>query len=182
MRYAAGHKDAVRQKVVKAASRALRRDGLEGVSIPALMKQAGLTHGGFYVHFKNRDELVAEAVLAAAQETVSRVLASGRGGLQAILETYLSPEHVRGPADGCVLAALGSEARQQHAPVRRAFSEAARGFLGYLQGSLHPAGDRRRLDDDTLALGARMVGAVVLARLVDDQPLAEQILKAAKRT
>jgi hypothetical protein len=88
---------------------------------------------------------------------------------------------VERPADGCVLAALGSEARQQHAPVRRAFAEAARGFLGHLQGRLHPTGDSRHLNDDTLALAARMVGAVVLARLVDDQPLANQILKAAKR-
>jgi len=126
--------------------------------------------------------LAAEAVRAAAQETASRVLSGDRGGLQAVLEAYLSPEHVERPADGCVLAALGSEARQQHAPVRRAFAEAARGFLGHLQGRLHPAGDSRHLNDDTLALAARMVGAVVLARLVDDQPLANQILKAAKRT
>jgi len=182
MRYPAGHKEAVREDVVEAASRALRRDGLEGVSIPALMRKVGRTHGGFYAHFKNRDELVAEAVQAAARETASRVLTGDRGGLQAVLEAYLSPEHVQRPADGCVLAALGSEARRQRAPVRRAFSEAARGFLDHLQGSLHPAGDPRRLNDDTLALAARMVGAVVLARLVDDQPLAEQILKAAKRT
>jgi TetR/AcrR family transcriptional repressor of nem operon len=182
MRYPAGHKEAVRENVVKAASKALRRDGLTGVSIPALMKKAGLTHGAFYVHFKSRDELVAEAVQAAAQETASRVLGGDRGGLQAMLEAYLSPEHVERPADGCVLAALGSEARQQHAPVRRAFAEAARGFLGHLQGSLHPAGGSRQLSDDTLALAARMIGAVVLARLVDDQPLATQILKAAKRT
>jgi TetR/AcrR family transcriptional repressor of nem operon len=182
MRYPAGHKEAVRHNVVKAASRALRRDGLRGVSIPALMKKAGLTHGGFYAHFKNRDELVAEAVQAAAQETASRVLSRDRGGLQAVLEAYLSLEHLERPADGCVLAALGSEARRQHAPVRGAFSQAARGFLEHLQGSLHPGGDSRRLNDDALALAARMVGAVVLARLVDDRPLAERILKAAKRT
>jgi len=182
MRYPAGHKEAVREKVVKAASTALRRDGLAGVSIPALMKKAGLTHGAFYVHFGSRDELVAEAVQAAAQETASRVLDGDHGGLRAILEAYLSPEHVARPADGCVLAALGSEARQQPAPVRRAFADVARGFLGHLQASVHPAGGSRPLSDDTLALAARMVGAVVLARLVDDQPLANQILKAAKRT
>jgi TetR/AcrR family transcriptional repressor of nem operon len=182
MRYAPGHKEEVRQNVVKAASRALRREGLEGVSIPALMKKAGLTHGGFYAHFKNRDELVAEAVRVAAEETAARVLNGGEGGLQAVLDAYLSPEHVERPANGCVLAALGSEARLQHAPVRRAFAETARGFLGHLQGTLHPAGESQRLSDNTLALAARMVGAVVLARLVDDQPLANQILKAARRT
>ena len=71
MRYPDGHKEAVKERIVRAASRALRRHGLEGVSIPALMKQAGLTHGAFYTHFKNRDELVAEAVLSAAAETAA---------------------------------------------------------------------------------------------------------------
>lgn len=182
MRYAPGHKEEVRQNVIKASSRALRREGLAGVSIPALMRKAGLTHGGFYVHFKNRDELVAEAVQVAAEETAARVLTGGEGGLQAVLDAYLSLEHVEHPAEGCVLAALGSEARQQRAPVRRAFSEAARGFLGHLQGRLDPASASRQVSDETLALAARMVGAVVLARLVDDRGLADRILEAAKRS
>jgi TetR/AcrR family transcriptional repressor of nem operon len=181
MRYPAHHKEEVRRSVVKAASRALRRDGLAGVSIPALMRKAGLTHGGFYAHFKNREQLVAEAVRAAAQETATSVLNPDRGGLEAILDAYLSPEHVAGPAGGCVLAALGSEARHHQAPVRRAFTEAARGFFGHLQASLHPRGSTRPPDDDTLELAARMVGAVVLARLVDDPLLAKQILAAARQ-
>jgi TetR/AcrR family transcriptional repressor of nem operon len=182
MRYAPGHNEAVRQSVVKAASRALRREGLAGVSIPGLMSKAGLTHGGFYVHFRNRDELVAEAVLAAAEETAARVLTGGQGGIRAVLDAYLSLEHVEHPADGCVLAALGSEARQQRSSVRRAFSAATRGFLGHLQGNLHTAGASRQVSDDTLALAARMVGAVVLARLVDDPGLAGRILEAARRS
>jgi TetR/AcrR family transcriptional repressor of nem operon len=182
MRYAAGHKEAVRRNVVKAASRALRREGLGGVSIPALMRKAGLTHGGFYVHFRSRDELVAEAVRAAAGETAARVLTGGAAGLQAVKDAYLSLEHVEHPAEGCVLAALGSEARQQRAPVRRAFSDAAQGFLDHLQGQLGPAGASGPVGDETLALAARMVGAVVLARLVDDRGLAGRILEAAKRS
>src|SRR5688572_5057142 len=70
MRYPAGHNDAIRAKIIETASRVLRREGLDAVSIPKLMKAAGLTHGGFYVHFEDRDELVAEAVAHAANDGV----------------------------------------------------------------------------------------------------------------
>lgn len=181
MRYPEGHKEAVRASIVEAASGAIRRDGLAGVSIPALMKEAGLTHGGFYGHFRNRAELVADAVLAAAEDTANRILGEEAGGLDAVLGAYLSREHVEHPRSGCVLAALGSEAGRQRAPVRRAFAEAARGFLHLLQRKVRPAGDYSRLDDDTLSLAARMVGAVVLARLVDDERLRDRILAAGRR-
>ncbi len=69
MRYPDGHKEEVRASIVASAARTLRKKGLAGLSIPALMKEAGLTHGGFYLHFHNRDELVAEAVMAAAEGT-----------------------------------------------------------------------------------------------------------------
>jgi TetR/AcrR family transcriptional regulator, transcriptional repressor for nem operon len=176
MRYPDGHKDNVRASIVASAAQALRRDGLAGVSIPALMKKAGLTHGGFYVHFKNRDELVAEAVLAAAEQTAQNVLSKEGGGLDA----YLSELHVKHPEHGCVLAALGSEGRTQPPPVRRAFAKAARGFVELVGQTLDKKGSKPRSADEGLALAARMIGAVVLARLVDDDKLAKRILAAAK--
>lgn len=181
MRYPEGHKESVRASIVEHAARALRRDGLAGVSIPALMRKAGLTHGGFYSHFKNRDELVAAAVTAAAEETGARVLSEEVGDLHATLGAYLSREHVEHPEGGCVIAALGSEGRRQPAPARRAFAKAARGFIGLLERKLHEKGAAGRPRDDTLALAARMIGAVVLARLVDDGPLSDRILEAAKK-
>lgn len=181
MRYPEGHKETVRAAIVKNAARALRRDGLAGVSIPALMKKAGLTHGGFYTHFKNRDALVAAAVLAAADETGAEVLGEGAGDLQATLRAYLSKEHAAHPERGCVLAALGSEGRQQSAPVRRAFAHAARGFIRLMQQKLEKESPGDSPGDDAMRLAAQMIGAVVLARLVDDPALAEQILGAARR-
>jgi TetR/AcrR family transcriptional repressor of nem operon len=180
MRYPDGHKQAVREKIVEAASRALRREGLAGVSIPALMKRAGLTHGGFYVHFRDRDELVAEAVTAAAEQTGERVLSDAIGGLDATLRAYLSPEHVHRPAEGCVLAALGTDATRQRAPVRRAFARAAQGFLRLIEKKLHPRSAAGNLSDDTLVVAAQMIGAVILARLVHDEALAERILASAR--
>ena len=180
MRYPEGHKEATRASIVKNAAKALRRDGLTGVSIPALMKKAGLTHGGFYSHFKSRDELVAAAVLRAADETGASVLSKEAGDLRATMEAYLSKEHVEHPERGCVLAALGSEGRRQKAPVRRAFAHAARGFLRLIENKVQNAPPLGSLSDEAMRIAAQMVGSVVLARLVDDEELAHRILNAAK--
>jgi TetR/AcrR family transcriptional regulator, transcriptional repressor for nem operon len=180
MRYPEGHKQAVRASIVKSAAKALRRQGLSGVSIPSLMKKAGLTHGGFYSHFKNRDELVASAVAYAADETGESVLSDEAGDLRATLGAYLSREHVDHPERGCVIAALGSEGRRQPAPVRRAFSHAARGFLRLVEKKLRENSLQGEVSGDALRLASQMVGAVVLARLVDDPSVAERILKAAQ--
>ncbi len=181
MRYPDGHKEAVRASIVASASEALRRDGLAGVSIPELMRTAGLTHGGFYVHFANRDELVAEAVMAGAQQTASRILANDTGDLDDTLRAYLSKEHVAHPEAGCVLAALGGEGRRQPAPIRDAFARAAKGFVGFIDQKLRKPRRGAAPSDDALRLSAQMIGAVVLARLVDDDALAARILEAAKR-
>lgn len=183
MRYPDGHKEAVRASIVATAARALRKGGLAGVAIPALMKKAGLTHGGFYGHFKNRDELVAAAVLAAAEETGRAVLSSEAGDLAFSLKTYLSREHVAHPEQGCVVAALGAEGRHQPAPVRHAFAVAARGFIRLVEEQVRrsAAADDDEPKDAALAVAARMIGAVVLARLVDDDRLADRILAAARR-
>ncbi len=182
MRYPEGHKEAVRASIVAYATEALRRDGIQGVSIPALMKQVGLTHGGFYVHFADRDELVAEAVRVAAEATGKNVLSPEAGDLATTLERYLSLEHVRHPEHGCVVAALGGEGRRQSPSVRKAFAHAARGFIGYVDAKLRGAQKLAgRPSDAGLELAAKMIGAIVLARLVDDEALAKRLLAAARR-
>ncbi len=180
MRYPDGHKESVRATIVESAARALRRNGLDTVSIPALMKEAGLTHGGFYGYFKNRDQLVSEAVTLAAQQTAARVLSEDLGGVGAMLEAYLSEEHVKHPEMGCVIAALGTEGRKQPAPVRRAFGEVARGFLRLVDRQLRRKKATAEPSDEALRLAAQMIGAVVLARLVEDDALEKRILDAAR--
>jgi TetR/AcrR family transcriptional repressor of nem operon len=181
MRYPEGHKEAVRANILERAARAFRRDGLSGVSIPALMKAAGLTHGGFYGYFDNRDELVAQAVMLAAQQTAARVLSEEAVDREGMLAGYLSEEHVAHPEFGCVVAALGSEAPKQAAPVRRAFAEAARGLLRAVDKQLRPERRGNALGDESLRLAAQMVGAIVLARLVDDTELARRLLAAVRK-
>lgn len=180
MRYPEGHKDEVRRRIVEATSAALRASGLTGASIPLLMKRAGMTHGGFYAHFRDRDELVAEAVLAGARETAERLFADELG-LDAAIETYLSRGHLDHPEAGCVLAALGAEGARQEGPVRRAFAEAARGLLRLLEKKIHPRGQKLEPSDETLVRASTMVGALVLGRLVDDAGLSARILAAARK-
>ena len=179
MRYPAAHRETVRARIVEAASHALRRGGIDGVSVAALMKQVGLTHGGFYGYFSDRDELVAEAVRFAAAATATGTLEASSVG--AMLRKYASAEHVARPAEGCVLAALGSEARRHSGPIRKSFADSARGFLQCIQRRLQPSRPDRRVSDEALDLATRMIGAVVLARLVDDEPLAKRILAAARK-
>lgn len=180
MRYPEGHKEEQRARIVDAAASALRRHGIDGVSIPALMKKVGLTHGGFYGHFANRDELVAAAVSEAAARTGKGVF-EDTATLEDALRLYLSPDHVAHPEDGCVLAALGTDAGRQPARVRRAFAAAARGLVDLVQAKLRPGGPRASPSDEALLRTAQMIGAVVLARLVDDEALAKRVLAAARR-
>lgn len=179
MRYPEGHKNEVRKRIVKSASEALRSGGLAGVSIPSLMKRAGMTHGGFYAHFRDRDELVAEAVFAAAYETADNVFGDDKS-LQSMLDTYLSRGHLDHPEIGCVVAALGAEGAREKGPVRRAFAEAARGIIRLVEKKIHPRTSKSAVSDEALARASTMVGALVLARLVDDAPLAARILAAAR--
>jgi len=179
MRYPDGHKEAVRARIVTAAARALRRRGLAGISIPALMKQVGLTHGGFYAHFASRDELVAAAVRAAGDDTAARVFEAGLP-LDRVAERYLSPTHVEHVQDGCVVAALGTSGPRQPARVRDAFAHVARGLLRLTEQALHPRRPAEVPSDQALVRAATMVGAIVLARLVKDPALSGRILDAAR--
>jgi len=179
MRYPDRHKAETRERIVHAAAAALRRGGLSGVSIPALMKRVGLTHGGFYGYFRDRDALVAEAIAHAGSETASSVF-SDQLSLGEMLRLYLSEPHVAHPEHGCVVAALGAEGGERAPSVRRAFAEVARGLLSLVEKKLHPKRAAGAPSDAALRLTATMVGAVVLARLVDDAELAARILKVAR--
>lgn len=182
MRYPEGHKASVRARIVEKAARALRRDGLAALSIPALMKEAGLTHGGFYGYFKSRDQLVAEAVRWGAEQMAARVFAAKHpGDIRTAVDAYLSLAHAKHPEIGCVIAALGTEGRQQSTTVRRAFAEAVREFLALVDRQLRPPNESSsEPSDDALRVAAQMIGAVVLARLLDDPALSKRVLEAAR--
>ncbi len=179
MRFPKEHKARVRERIVRAAAKKLRGAGLEGPSVPELMREAGLTHGGFYGYFRSRDELVAEAVRNAAVETADGLFKASPD-LTAVINAYVSEEHLRRPSSGCVVAALGSDGARKGKKVRAAFADVAEGLARLVDEKLGSVEQRDAISDRALAVTCQMVGAVVLGRLVDDPVLARRIVSAGR--
>ncbi len=180
MRYTSEHKGRVRARIVRAAAGSLRTHGLDEPSVPSLMKKAGLTHGGFYVHFRDRDELVAEAVRTAARDTAETVFTAAPD-LAGMLDRYLSEEHLRKAESGCVVAALGTDGWRKSPRVRAAFAEAALGLARLVDGKLRERTRDAPISDRALAVTAQMIGSVVLGRLLADPELARRALRAGRQ-
>ena len=174
------HKAASHRRIVEVASRRIRRDGIDGVSVAELMQQAGLTHGGFYRHFDSRDQLVAEAIAEALVQGSRRVEVSAAAGgpqtLAAIIDGYLSRPHRDKPETGCAVAALPTDIARTDRAARTAYSRRVRTYIDLLI-SLSPARD----PDGAHLILATLVGALVLARAVDDRLLSDEILDGAAR-
>jgi TetR/AcrR family transcriptional repressor of nem operon len=171
-----------RERIVEVAGKLFRENGFDGIGVADLMKAAGLTHGGFYGHFKSKDDLAGEAcsrAMARASEKWAALARMPRGNARAeIVKQYLTESHCDGPGAGCLFAALGSDVGRQGRPIRRAFREGLRSSVGVL-ASVSPGRTRAAKRKKALADMAQMVGAVVLARAVDDRTLAKEILNAA---
>jgi TetR/AcrR family transcriptional repressor of nem operon len=182
-----------RDAVVEAASRLFRERGIGGVGIADIMRESGLTHGGFYGQFASKDDLAGEACARALDASAARwrgIVAghageSGEGMLAAIAGHYLRAAHLTEAGTGCALPALAADAARDGGAVARAFTE---GFLGLedvlekaLSGEGEEAGDSREASRQrALAALAQMVGALVLARAVDDPALSCEIMSAAR--
>jgi len=133
-------KEQTRERILRAAARAIRKHGYEGVGVADVMKEAGLTHGGFYAHFESRDALLAAAVGQAGAEStenLNRAVAAAKPGeeLMALVDTYLDERHVAAPEHGlgCAIAAAGSEVPRQQAEVRRAAARRIKDLIGFVE-------------------------------------------------
>ncbi len=158
----------------------MRRDGIPSVGVAELMTEAGLTHGGFYRHFESRDDLVAEAVHTALAHGFEPVRAAAkRGGpeaVAAIIDMYLSRRHRDRPETGCAVAALPTDIARTDPRARAAYSRQVRTYIGLL-AELTPARD----PDEAHLILAALVGALALARAVDDRRLSDEILDSVAR-
>jgi TetR/AcrR family transcriptional repressor of nem operon len=176
---------ATRQRIIMAAAVAFRKNGIAGTGLSDLMAAAGLTHGGFYRHFDSKDQIVAEACTAAAESLVEQLAASAsrkspQRGLKTIVENYLSAAHRDEPADGCPLAALGSEMTRADERTRAAATQAFLrlvGVIGSQFGKTPPHVARRR----ALVAAATMIGALTMSRIVTDSELSAGILREAEK-
>ena len=176
-------KEATHERIVEAAGRAIRRSGYGGTGVAEIMKEAGLTHGGFYAHFDSREAMLAEAADRAGADgmaTLARVAAAAppRQALKALLRAYLSKEHVEGAETGCAVAALGSEMPRQSARVRRAATRRIKETID-LVARQSPDRGQPGAHAHALVTVATMVGALVLARAVDDPKLSNSLRQAA---
>jgi AcrR family transcriptional regulator len=179
-------KEETRGRILRAAARAIRKHGYEGVGVAGVMKEAGLTHGGFYAHFESRDALLAAAAEQAGAESnerLSRAIASTKPGeeLAALVDTYLSDRHVAAPEEGlgCAIAAAGSEVPRQQPEVRRAAGRRIKDLIGLVERQL-PDWGKSAAHEKAMAITATMVGALLLARAADDPQLSRTIRKAAR--
>lgn len=170
-----------RERIVGAAARLFRERGYDGIGIAELMQDAGLTHGGFYGHFDSKQDLMAQACehAVAGSLTYWRQLIDRdpEHALQAIATAYLSGAHRDQPGRGCAFAALGADAARLEAPVRRSLGRALRSYLELLTPLL-PGRSRAARRERALATLASLVGALVLARAVDDPALSDEVLHA----
>jgi AcrR family transcriptional regulator len=175
-----GKKAETHERIVERAARAIRREGYDGVSVADIMKDAGLTHGGFYAHFASRDALVLEALERAAAESLANLTRDG-AGLDVVVERYLSDAHLKSPEAGCSLAALGSETRRQPAGVRALATRHVRALTSLVEGLLPKRGDEEARRDEARVILSALVGAMVIARAVDNAETARSFRAAVGR-
>lgn len=176
-RYSEQHKQETRQRILDAAGRRLKRDGIDGSGIATLMSDANLTNGAFYAHFASKEDLVAATVAEQirGQRAVMAELGPGRAGLEQAVRSYLSKEHRDDPGGGCPSAALLDEIGRCPDAVRLAYTEGMVGLIDDLAARLapkDPASARVRV----LGVFASMVGALQLARALADPELSDAVL------
>lgn len=174
-------KEITHQRIVETAARAIRRSGYDGTGVADIMKEAGLTHGGFYAHFSSRDAMLAEAADLAGADTVAvaeRIFAAvpQEQALCALMDAYLSDEHTDNIESGCALAALGSEMPRQAPEVRKASTRRIKEIVSLVERQMAGQPEAR---EKALVTIATMVGTLLLARAVDEPALSQEFRQAA---
>lgn len=159
-----------RRRILEVASQLFKDKGFDAVSVAEVMKAAGLTHGGFYGHFNSKDDLVAQ--------TLGHALAAdsfGDGKFSDFTRSYLTPRHRDNPGNGCPTASLSAAIRHQTPAAKAAMTKGLRAQIVRIEGALQEqdAANKRRA---AIGSWAAMVGAVILARAVDDPELSDEVL------
>lgn len=181
MEIAPNRKAITHERILDTAARVIRRAGFNGVGVADIMKEAGLTHGGFYAHFPSRDALMAEALAHAGRQSAERIAkgnatreARGASPFRALVEGYLSERHLSGTENGCAVAALASEMPRQSPEVRAAAAQRVRGLIELVERAL-PAATQAA---SAPAIASQMVGALQLARALGDNAEGKALLTA----
>lgn len=179
-------KEASHERIVQAAARAIRRSGYDGTGVADIMKEAGLTHGAFYAHFESREAMLAEAADRAGAEAnavAAQIIAAmpPEQSLQALMQAYLSKEHLANIETGCPVSALGSEMPRQSPEVRRAATRRIKEMVDLIARQ-SPDWGQPAAHERALVTVATMVGTLMLARAVDDPALSDSLCSAALKS
>lgn len=173
-----------RKKIIDTASRLFRRDGIHATGLADVMTAAGLTHGGFYRHFASKDELVADAFCASSQalyRTVEEVVGNktGKRAVKAIVDNYLAPAHKDNPGTGCAFASMGTELGRADDNTRAAVSQDFHKLVDAI-AKHWPEKRPAAAQADAIFMLSAMIGALTVARAVNDPKLSATVLRAAK--
>jgi len=184
MRYSREHKQETHARIVRKASIRLREKGAHGVGVADLMKEAGLTHGGFYAHFDSRDALVVEAFGYAMDRSLEhwRKLTDETAPdkrLAMIVDTYLSPTHRDDPGHGCAITSLGAEIARETPKTRRAFAAKMEQLIELIADQIQDV-PRKIARKQATSLLATMMGTLVLSRIAGSGELSDEVLQAGK--
>jgi TetR/AcrR family transcriptional repressor of nem operon len=184
MRYSREHKLETHARIVKKASVKLREKGAHGIGVADLMKDAGLTHGGFYAHFDSREALVIEAFTHAMDRSTERWRKLGEQTppekrLATIVNTYLTPVHRDDPGHGCAVPALGAEIARESLKTRRVFAGRLEQMIDMLAAQI-PDVPRKAARKQAMAALATMMGTLVMARIAGSGDFSDEILGAGR--
>ena len=178
-------KEETHERIVDVAARALRRRGYAGVGVAEVMKEAGLTHGGFYAHFESREALLSEALAHAGQNGIAELTrkaglhrARGASRLRALIEGYLSETHLADAESGCWVAALLAEMPRQSPPLRDAALQRVHSLVETVRNAM----PEPRAREDAMVIAATLVGALQMARALGANVKGRSMLAAARRS
>lgn len=185
MRYSKEHKAETHERIVKNASVRLREGGVASIGVADLMKEAGLTHGGFYAHFASRDALIDEAFVHAMDIAVRRWrkradnAAKGKA-LAAIVTGYLTPQHRDDVGNGCALPALGAEVSRTSPKTRKAIAARIEEMVDTIAETM-PAQTPKAARCEAMGALATMMGTLILARMAGTGEFSDEILTAGRQ-
>ncbi|MBI5380958.1 MAG: TetR/AcrR family transcriptional regulator [Opitutae bacterium] len=186
MRYPPDHKTATRRRILAAAGEAFRERGVAETGVDEVMRRAGLTHGGFYAHFRNKSELVAEACASAfdtAMPNLERIAAQPTAGRRArlLIDSYLSHHHRDHRSSGCVVVAVGADLARLRGQGALTHVNGFTQHLDRLCAALRLSDDPAENRDRVTHLMSSLVGALLFARAIDDPVRSDALLESSRR-
>ena len=186
MRYPPSHKVETRRRIIAAASAAFRERGVDGTGVDEVMRRVGLTHGGFYAHFHDKSELVAEACAEAFETAVvnlDRIAALPTPAQRArlLIDSYLSQRHRDNRGSGCLIVAVGADMGRLTGAAQAGYAQGFALHLDRLGTALRLNGDAGRNRDLVTHLMSSLVGALIFARAMDDPARSDALLATSRR-